>query len=48
MDQSPDIVTLCSIKIQERAYNGIQSRSAWRFDREMRRRLILRETGFTR
>ena len=33
---------------QERAYSGSQSRSAWRLNGEMRRRLILRVTGFTR
>ena len=33
---------------QERAYSANQSRSAWRLDRETRRRLILREIGFTR
>ena len=37
-----------SIVKQERAYSGIQSRCAWSLDGEMRRRLILHETGFTR
>ena len=35
-------------KTQERAYSGIPSRCAWRLDREMWRRIILRKTGFTR
>ena len=34
---------MCCYWEQERAYSDIQSRSAWRLDREMRRRLILRE-----
>ena len=39
----------CAIHVyQERAYNGIPFRFAWTLDREMRRRLILCETGFTR
>ena len=33
---------------QERGYSVIQSRSSWRLDRQMKGRLILRETGFTR
>ena len=31
---------------QEHAYSGIQVSTAWRLDREMRRRLILQETWF--
>ena len=33
---------------QERAYSGIQLSPAWRLDREMRSRLIVQETRFTR